>query len=214
MGKMLYIDAQTGISGDMTVAALLDLGANVEGLQKVLDGLKVDGFKINVSRVKKAGLDCCDFDVVLDHDHENHDHDMDYLYGHNHDHESDNHEHEHHHDHDHEHHHEHGEDCTCGCHDHDHHHHHADEVFTSWGTNTAKKYTMDAINRALDALEDDKTYGMILRAKGMVAGEDGQWIYFDYVPGEKNVRTGKADVTGKLCVIGSKLNEEAIESLF
>ena len=152
--------------------------------------------------------------------HHHHEHGEDCTCGcHDHDHHNDHedhdhHDHEHHHDHDHEHHHEHGEECTCGCHDHDHHHHHADEVFTSWGTNTAKKYTMDAINRALDALEDDKTYGMILRAKGMVAGEDGQWIYFDYVPGEKNVRTGKADVTGKICVIGSKLNEEAIESLF
>ena len=157
-----------------------------------------------------------------EHEHHHHEHGEDCTCGcHDHDHHNDHedhdhhdHDHEHHHDHEHEHHHEHGEECTCGCHDHDHHHHHADEVFTSWGTNTAKKYTMDAINRALDALEDDKTYGMILRAKGMVAGEDGQWIYFDYVPGEKNVRTGKADVTGKICVIGSKLNEEAIESLF
>ena len=124
-------------------------------------------------------------------------------------------EHEHHHDHDHEHehHHEHGEGCTCGCHDHDGHHH-ADEVFTSWGRETAKKYTVDDISGALDALEDDKTYGMILRAKGMVPASDGTWIYFDYVPGEKNIRGGKADVTGKLCVIGSNLNEDNLESLF
>ena len=154
------------------------------------------------------------------HEHE-HEHHHDHDHEHHHEHGEDctcgchEHEHEHHHDHEHEHehHHDHGEGCTCGCHDHDGHHH-ADEVFTSWGTNTAKKYTIEAINEALDALEDDKTYGMILRAKGLVDGEDGQWIYFDYVPGEKNVRTGKADVTGKLCVIGSNLNEEAIEKLF
>lgn len=152
-----------------------------------------------------------------DHDHEHHhDHDEECGCGHGHDHD---HEHEHHHDHDHdhehEHHHDHGEGCTCGCHDHDgHHHHHADEVFTSWGRETAKKFTVAEIDAALDAIEDDKTYGMILRAKGMVPAVDGTWIYFDYVPGEKNVREGKADVTGKLCVIGSNLNEENLEKLF
>jgi len=141
----------------------------------------------------------------VDHDHEHHHHDHDEECGCG-----------HHHDHDHEHHHhDHGEGCTCGCHDHDgHHHHHADEVFTSWGRETAKKFTVDEINAALDAVEDDKTYGMILRAKGMVPATDGTWIYFDYVPGEKNVRAGKADVTGKLCVIGSNLNEENLEKLF
>ncbi len=117
MSNMLYLDAQTGISGDMTVAALLDLGTDKEVLEKgllsALNSLSVQGFQANISRVKKAGLDCCDFDVVLDHEHENHDHDMEYLYGHNH------HEHEHHHDHDHhdhDHHHDH--------HDHEHEHHH------------------------------------------------------------------------------------------
>jgi len=159
-----------------------------------------------------------------DHDHEEHEHhhhDHDEHEHHHHDHE----EHEHHHDHEehehhhhdneeHEHHHEHGEGCTCGCHDHDGHHHHADEVFTSWGKETAKKFTTEEIENALGAIEDDKTYGMILRAKGMVPATDGSWIYFDYVPGEKNVREGKADVTGKLCVIGSNLNEENLEKLF
>ena len=144
----------------------------------------------------------------------------------------------------HEHHHEHGEDCSCGCHDHHHHHdededehehhhhhhdhdhdehehhhdheghHHADEIFTSWGVETPKKFNEADIEKALDALEDDKEYGIILRAKGMVASTDGEWIYFDYVPGEKNIRRGKADVTGKLCVIGSKMKEENISRLF
>ena len=149
-----------------------------------------------------------------DHDHEHH-HDHDHEHHHDHDH-----EHEHHHDHEHEHHHEHGEDCTCGCHDHEHdhehhhHHHHADEVFTSWGLETAKKYNMADIEAALDAFDNDEKYGMILRSKGMVPASDGTWIYFDYVPGEKNVRAGKADVTGKICVIGANLNEENLKELF
>lgn len=129
-------------------------------------------------------------------------------------------EHEHHHDHDehdeHEHHHDHGPDCTCGCHDHDHehHHHHADEVFTSWGKETPNAYTQDEIKAALSALGDEEKYGIILRAKGIVAGQDGQWIHFDYVPGVPDVRTGSAGTIGRLCVIGSKINEEAIAELF
>ena len=150
-----------------------------------------------------------------DHDHEHehhHDHDHDHEHEHHHDHD---HEHEHHHhDHDHEHHHhDHDEHCTCGCHDHDHHHHHADEVFTSWGTETHKKFTMDFVRDALEEL-DLGTYGMVLRAKGILAAEDGSWIHFDFVPGEMNLRTGSADTTGKLCVIGSKLDEHGIQHLF
>ena len=116
------------------------------------------------------------------------------------------HEHEHHH-------HDHDEHCTCGCHDHDHHHHHADEVFTSWGVETAKKFDRHQVELALQQL-DSGLYGMVLRAKGILMGTDGQWIHFDYVPEEYNVRTGSADITGKLCVIGSKLDEQAIRQLF
>ena len=121
----------------------------------------------------------------------------------------------HHHDHEHHHHHEHGEECSCGCgHDHhDHHHHHADEVFTSWGRETAKKYTAEQIVQILEEL-DSGEYGIVLRAKGIVAGADGQWVHFDFVPGEPNVRFGSADVMGRLCVIGSKLDEKAIANLF
>ena len=128
------------------------------------------------------------------------------------------HEHEHpHHDHDHDH--DHGESCTCGCHDHDHdhehhHHHHADEVFTSWGMETAKTYTAEEIQTALEQLEDAEKYGMILRAKGIVAGADGKWIHFDYVPGTPDVRTGSASTTGRLCVIGSHIQEDALAALF
>ena len=121
----------------------------------------------------------------------------------------------HHHDHDeeHEHHHDHGPDCTCGCHDHDHHHH-ADEVFTSWGAETPKTFTAGDITAALNALNDEAAYGTVLRAKGIVAGADGKWIHFDYVPGVPDVRTGSAETTGRLCVIGSQLREDALAKLF
>ena len=156
-----------------------------------------------------------------EHEHHHHEHGEDCTCG-CHDHDHDEHEHHHHeeHDHDHDghdHHHEHGEDCTCGCHDHDHehhHHHHADDVFTSWGKETPRKYTQQEITAALESLSDEAKYGMILRAKGIVEGEDGQWIHFDYVPGVPDVRTGSASTIGRLCVIGSKINEEAIAELF
>lgn len=129
------------------------------------------------------------------------------------------HEHDHHHDHDH--HHEHDEDCGCGCHDHNHHdhehhnhgHHHADEVFTSWGMETPNAYSKAEIEDILTAL-DSGDYGMVLRAKGMVPGEDGTWIYYDYVPEEHEVRSGKPDVTGKICVIGSNIKEDKLTVLF
>ncbi len=142
-----------------------------------------------------------------EHEHEHH---------HDHDHE----EHEHHHEHDHEeheHHHEHGENCTCGCHDHDHehhHHHHADEVFTSWGKETPHKFTREKIEEVLKTLSESEEYGMILRAKGMVEDVNGSWIYFDMVPGEYELRDGEPDYTGRLCVIGSKIDEHKIEELF
>ena len=120
----------------------------------------------------------------------------------------------HHHDHDeHEHHHDHGADCTCGCHDHDHHHH-ADDIFTSWGFETPAVYTKAELEHILEELEDEKKYGSILRAKGMVSAGDGSWLNFDYVPGERNVRPGAAEVTGKICVIGAELNEESLKELF
>ena len=139
-----------------------------------------------------------------DHEHEHHhDHDHEEC-GHDHEH-----EHEHHHDHDHE-------ECGCGHdHDHDHHHHHADEVFTSWGKETTKKYTKEGIHEILEALSNhNDEYGMVLRAKGMVEGEDGQWIYFDMVPGEADVREGAPEYTGRICVIGSKMNEANLARLF
>lgn len=154
-----------------------------------------------------------------DHDH-HHDHDDDHEHHHDHDehehhHDHDEHEHQHDHDdHDHHHDHDHGDECTCGCHDHDHHHHHADEVFTSWGKETPHKYNEDKLREILDTLADTEKYGVILRAKGIVPSDAGEWLYFDLVPGEFEVRKGKADITGKLCVIGSKLKEDDLAELF
>ena len=156
------------------------------------------------------------------HEH-HHGHEEEAHCCHHHDHEEHEHHHHHHeegeccghhdHDHEHHHHHDHDENCTCGCHDHDHHHHHADEVFTSWGVETAKKFDRKQVELALQQL-DSGLYGMVLRAKGILMGEDGQWIHFDYVPEEYNVRTGCADITGKLCVIGSQLDEQGMRQLF
>ena len=143
-----------------------------------------------------------------EHEHHHHDHDDDHCDCGCEDHEHEHHEHEHHHD---------GE-CGCGCgHDHDHehhHHHHADEVFTSWGRETIKTYSREDISRILKTLEEDGTYGTVLRAKGMVAGADGEWIYFDMVPQEHEVRSGAAEYTGRICVIGSRLEEDKLEELF
>ena len=132
---------------------------------------------------------------------------------HHHDH---HHEHEHDHDHHHDHDHDHGEGCTCGCHDHDHHHHDhdADEVFTSWGKETPHKYTKEKIEAILKIFCDTEDYGSILRAKGMVPAEDGTWIYFDMVPGEYELRDGEPDYTGRLCVIGTNIDEHKLEELF
>jgi len=147
------------------------------------------------------------------HDEEcgHHHHEEECEHHHHHDEECEHHHHDnHHHD---NHHHEHGEECTCGCHD--HHHHHVDEVFTSWGKETAVKYTKEQIDSILKELsgEGDK-YGIILRAKGIVQSPDKEWLYYDLVPGEYEIRTGKPDYTGKLCVIGSNLNEKMLEELF
>ena len=162
------------------------------------------------------------------HDHEEHEHHHDHDHecgcGHDHDHE----EHEHHHDHDHEcgcghdhdheehehHHHDHDHECGCGHDHHDHHHHHADEVFTSWGHETIRKFTRENLEKMLEALSASDEYGIILRAKGMLPAEDGTWIYFDMVPEETEIREGAPEYTGRLCVIGSKLKEDKLAELF
>ena len=152
-----------------------------------------------------------------DHEHHHHDHDEECSCGHDHDHEHHHHDHDDEcgcgHDHDHEHHHDHDEECGCG-HHHDHHHHHADEVFTSWGRETIKKFTREGLEKMLESLSASEEYGVILRAKGMLPAEDGTWIYFDMVPEETEIREGSPEYTGRLCVIGSKLNEEKLAKLF
>ena len=150
--------------------------------------------------------------------HHHHDHDEECGCGHHH------HDHDeecgcghHHHDHDEEcgcghHHHDHDEECECGCHG--HHHHHADEVFQSWGKETTHKYTKDGLEAILETLSEDPSYGMVLRAKGIVPAEDGTWLHFDYVPGEPDVRIGGAGVIGRLCVIGAGIDEAKLAILF
>ena len=141
-----------------------------------------------------------------DHEHEHHhEHDEECSCGHHH---------EHDHEHEHEHHHEHGEECSCGHHhEHEHHHHHADEVFSSWGKETTCKYTVEKVKEILSSL-DSKEYGDILRAKGIVSGDNGEWIHFDYVPEEVDVRLGSSEVIGRICVIGCALDEEKLAKLF
>ena len=164
-----------------------------------------------------------DHDHDHHHDHEDHDHDHhhdheDHDHDHHHDHDEHHHDHDHDehcgcdHDHDHEHHHDHDDHCGCG---HDHHHHHADEVFTSWGKETPRKYTKEEVETILKALAaENNEYGIILRAKGMLPSPDGTWIYFDMVPEEYEIREGQPEYTGRLCVIGSKIDETKLEKLF
>ena len=185
-------------------AHIITTPVEVLGGKKVLDTM--EGAIINLAQVEEE-----------EHHHHHHDHD-ECCCGHDHDEEHEHHHHDHDdecccgHDHDHEHHHHHDDECGCG-HDH-HHHHHADEVFTSWGQETVKTFTKEQIEGILKKLSEDTAYGMVLRAKGMVAGADGQWIYFDMVPEEYEVRDGAPEFTGRICVIGSKLAEDKLAELF
>ena len=218
-------------------AHIITTPVEVLGGKKVLDTM--EGAIINLAQVEEEEHHhhhhdhdecCCGHDHDEEHEHHHHDHDEDEHEHHHHDHDGEcccghdhdeEHEHHHHdhddecccgHDHDHEHHHHHDDECGCG-HDH-HHHHHADEVFTSWGQETVKTFTKEQIEGILKKLSEDTAYGMVLRAKGMVAGADGQWIYFDMVPEEYEVRDGAPEFTGRICVIGSKLAEDKLAELF
>ena len=210
-------------------AAIREAMQNYKSLEETMMDEAKKGHDHDHDHGDECTCGCHDHELLNDHDddHEHHhDHDDDHEHHHDHDddheHHHDHDEHEHHHDHDeHEHHHDHddhdhdhGDECTCGCHDHDHHHHHADEVFTSWGKETPHKYNEDKLREILDTLADTEKYGVILRAKGIVPSDAGEWLYFDLVPGEFEVRKGKADITGKLCVIGSKLKEDDLAELF
>ncbi len=176
-------------------------------------------------RYDERGDCCCGHHHDEDEDEHGccHDHDHEHHHDHDHEHHHDDecgcgcHDHDHGEEHEH-HHHDHDEDgeCECGCHDHDHehHHHHADEVFVSWGSETAKKFSEAELRGILDALNDSEKYGVVLRSKGIVDANDGDWLYFDYVPEECDIRRGAAAATGRFCVIGSKLNEKALKELF
>lgn len=191
-------------------AHIITTPVEVLGGKKVLDTM--EGAIINLAQVEEEEHHhhhhdhdecCCGHDHDEEHEHHHHDHDDECCCGHDHE------EHEHHH-------HDHDDECCCG-HDHDHehhHHHHADEVFTSWGQETVKTFTKEQIEGILKKLSEDTAYGMVLRAKGMVAGADGQWIYFDMVPEEYEVRDGAPEFTGRICVIGSKLAEDKLAELF
>lgn len=183
-----------------------------------------DTLEEQMEQLKKDAMERHEHDHDDDDDEDEYDHEHEHEHGHccHHDHgDDDGHGHEHghccHHDHDddgdeyeHEHHHEHGEECGCG----HHHHHHADEVFESWGVETAKTYSADELKAILSQLTNAVEYGVVLRAKGIVAGKDGAWLHFDYNPGEPDVHEGAPAYTGKLCVIGSKLDKEELSSLF
>lgn len=202
------VEAALGLLRDLNPDATI-ITTPVEELdgKKVLDTM--EGVKIDLSHVEE------------EHEHHHHhEHDENCTCGcHGHE-EEHHHKEEHcHHDEEHEHHHhEHDENCTCGCHGHDHehghHHHHADEVFTSWGRETIKKFDKEQIQTILETLSEDASFGIVLRAKGMVEGKDGRWIYFDMVPGEADVREGAPEYTGRICVIGSKLAEDKLQKLF
>ena len=201
---------------DLTGAQMLETMEKKNTLQAELEQLEKEAHEHHHHHDHDEAC-CCG------HDHEHHhhhDHDEECCCGHDHEH-----EHHHHHDHDeacscghdheHEHHHhDHDEACSCGHHhDHGHHHHHADEVFTSWGVETTRKFTVEEIEDILSQFTSG-IYGAVLRAKGIVAGQDGQWIHFAYVPGEENVRHGAASTMGRLCVIGSKIDTNAMKALF
>ena len=175
--------------------------AELNGAQ-IKEAMEANGLKAEMERLEH------------EHHHHHHHHDDEECDDpacechHHHDDEDEEHEHHHHHHHD-------GEECDdpeCECHH--HHHHHADEIFTSWGMETPRKFSEEELRRILGALEDEARYGVILRAKGIVDASDGQWLYFDYVPGEIDLRRGGAAVTGRFCVIGSKINEQALKELF
>ena len=206
---------------ELTGAQLLEAMEGKASLAASLAELEKEHHHHHHDHDHEEGHCCCGH-----HDHHEHDHEEHHCCGH-HDHHEHDHEEHHccghhdHHDHDHEehhcgcghhhdHHHEHGEHCGCG---HDHHDHHADEVFTSWGVETTKKFTAAEMEAALHSLDTGR-YGMILRAKGIVACADGGWIHFDYVPEEHNIRMGSASVIGKLCVIGAQLDEHGVAKLF
>ena len=201
--KTLYLDCGMGAAGDMLTAALLELLPEPKAFLQELNALGIPGVVTTAVRTEKCGICGTQLSVTVNGAEEEsedvplaHTHACSHVHEHDHEHKR----------------HEHGDHCCCG-HDHGHGHHHADEVFTSWGMETPDKYTKEELQNMLDALEDKEKYGFILRAKGMLPSENG-FIHFDYVPGESEIRDGSAEYTGKICVIGSELKEDALKELF
>ncbi len=194
---------------ELTGAQILETMEQKKTLSAELDRLREEAYAEEEAHHHHHHEHDHEHDHEHGHDHEHEHHDHDHEHDHHHDHE---HEHEHHHDHDHEHEHHHDHDHEH--HHHEHGHHHADEVFSDIGEETTNKYTIEQIQSALEALQDEEQCGQVLRAKGIVEGEDGAWIHFDYVPGEPQVRTGSAETTGMVCVIGVDIKQDVIRGLF
>ena len=193
--KTLYFDCGMGAAGDMLMASLYEICPDKEKFLKMMNGMGLPGLSVEAEPSVKCGITGTHMKVTI-HGEEEESVDVD-LQGH-----------EHHHDHD--------EECSCGCgHDHDHHHHHhADEVFTSWGVETPNKYDKEELSEILRKLSETDDYGNILRAKGMLPCSDGKWMFFDLVPEEYEIREGKPDFTGRICVIGAELKEDALKEVF
>ena len=222
----LIVLSRTGSVNDAKTLTAVELlkGLNAEAGLITTPWDKISGEQIR-EVMDENGLRAAKEALEHEHHHHHHDHDEDECDDpdcechHHHDHDDDEDEHEHHHHHHHDHDEDECDDPECECHhhhDHDghHHHHHADEIFTSWGMETPKKFSEDELRKILSALEDEAKYGVILRAKGIVDASDGDWLYFDYVPEETDIRRGSAGVTGRFCVIGSHINESALKELF
>ena len=192
--KTLYIECNMGAAGDMLMAALYDLLEDQQGFLNTMNGLGLPGVHVEAQKGVTCGIAGTHMAVTVHGEEE-----KEPVEAHAHDH----HDHDHHHDHEHDH--------CCG---HDHHHHHADEVFTSWGRETAHRYTEEELDFLLKALSETEGYGTILRSKGIIGMADGSWKQFDLVPEEYEVREGQPDYTGRICVIGTDLKEEELEKLF
>ena len=231
-----------GLNPDATIITTPAAQLGGKKLLETMEGVKIDLSHVEDEDDHDHAHHHHDYHEEDEHEHHGHDHDHDHeCCGHDHHHEDERHhdhdheccDHDHHHDHDHDHeccdhdhYHDHDHDHECCDHDHDHdheccghdhhghHHHHADEVFTSWGKETIRKYDRADIEKILQTLSADEAYGTILRAKGMVEGKDGKWIYFDMVPEEADVREGQPEYTGRICVIGAQLKEDKLAELF
>ena len=207
--KTLYLECNMGAAGDMLTAALTELMPDPDAFVQQLNDLQIPQVKIKRTTIAKCGIMGTHMVVTVNGEEEK---SVDVpMHAHTHSHVHGEHEHTH------EHHHEHDENCTCGCHDHHHGHeghHHADEVFTSWGKETAHKYTEEELDYLLKALSETDAYGTVLRSKGIIQMADGSWKQFDMVPEEYEVREGQADYTGRVCVIGTDLKEEDLIKLF